>query len=194
MLEKIKKNKFIIIFIAILVAILIFSEISGSRLQKNPTTSPSPASSPGTGKTQTQNSFQEPSYSKPPVNSNGEVDENSPDVLAAISEKEKIAGKLPIYIEGFKTLAGVTTTLNVYTIPEDPDYLIHVEIYGIDYSDPNLNQEGNQNAKAFIESFNKIKELLSEKGADITNIYFMFGAKPYIQSAADSLIKEYNLL
>jgi|GEM_PF-1530342 len=192
MKQIIKNNLGIVILISVVILILIISEVP--RLKTAITPSPSPTAGANLPQIVPKSSFKEPSYSQPPTDANGNVNESSPQVQAAIAEKQKIEPQLPIYVENFQTTVGVATTLNVYTIPEDSDYLIHVEIYGINYGDSNLLQEGNINAQAFIESFNKIKEIMTRDGADIHNIYFIFGAKPYIQVAADNLIHKYNLL
>lgn len=194
MITGIKKNAGLIILGLIGIVILVFSELKGNQKTPTPTLTPAPTASTAQGFTQTNTGYKEPIYTQPELDASGKVNLDSIKVKTAISEKQKLTSSLPIYIEGFKTSVGITTTLNVYTIPEDPDYLIHIEIYGIDYPDETLTQDGNKNATAFVESFNKIKSLLSEKNVDITKIYFIFGAKPYIQSAADSLIRKYGLL
>jgi hypothetical protein len=119
---------------------------------------------------------------------------SSTGVKTAISNKSKIAGSLPIYIKNFKISNGMETTLNVYTIPEDPNYLIHIEIYGIDFENQNISKAENPDITAFIESFNEIKRQLTNRGVDIHNIYFMFGDQTYIQTTANLWIKTFNLL
>lgn len=202
MKEKIKKNLGIIIIILAVVIILIiyqfFSRKAADNSASDLDTVPQTASNQNqTNSLSTANSnYKTPiySYTNPTTDSNGKVDLNNSKIQTAITFKAKLESKLPIYIENFQTINSLKTTLNVYTIPEDPDYLIHIEIYGIDYSDSNILQEGNQNGVAFIDSFNKIKSLLSASGVDIHNVYFVFGAKPYIQTAADGLIQKYKLL
>jgi len=194
MLEKLKKFKGIAILIAVVIIILIIYQISSGGNTKIATTNPTQSPSNSFSTKQVPSGYKEPSYTQPTINSDGQVDTKSVKVQTAITNKVKLAPQLPIYLENFQTKAGIKTTLNVYSIPEDPTYLIHIEIYGIDYSDPNILQDENQNAQAFIESFTKIKNLLSENGIDVHNMYFKFGAKPYIQNAADSLIQKYNLL
>ena len=194
MLEKLKKYRGITILVIVVIIILVIYQISNSGNTKITTASPTPSPSNSFSTKQTVSGYKEPAYTQPATNSNGQVDESSTKIQTAISNKTRLAPQLPIYIENFQTKIGLKTTLNVYTIPEDPDYQIHIEIYGIDYSDPAILQDKNKNAQAFIESFIKIKSLLSADGIDIRNVYFKFGANPYIQSAADGLIQKYNLL
>lgn len=192
MLERIKKNKGVLILIFVVIVILVIYQISATKKSALPTSSPSPT--PDIQKYMPpRSSYKLPVYSQPATDSLGLIDLTSVKVREAVAQKSKIESQLPIYIEGFKTKAGPVTTLNVYSIPEDPPYLIHTEIYGINYSDPNLLEENNQNAQAFIESFNEIKDLLNAKGVDIHKVYFVLGSRPYILGATDSLIRKYSL-
>lgn len=191
-MEKIKNNIGIIILITVVVIILVIYQAMGSKsTSQNTSASPSPQAQQYNYFT---GNYKLPSYSQPPLNSSGQVDINSENVQNSVDAKATLLPHLPIYIENFQTTTPLKTTLNVYTIPEDPIYLIHVEVYGINYSDPKILDDGNANAQAFVDSFNKIKTLLANDGVDIHSIYFIFGAKPYIQSAADNLIRKYNLL
>jgi hypothetical protein len=138
--------------------------------------------------------FSIPSYSKPPENSSGKVDISSEQVKTAIENKTKLKKSLPIYIENFKTSNGMSTTLNVYTISSDPDYLIRIDIYGIDFNNQDVSKETNPNVTAFIDSFEEIKKRLTAEGVDIHNIYFILGQRKFIQETADLWIKTYGLL
>lgn len=192
MLERIKQNKGIVILILVVVVILVIYQFStvkksiapGESATPTPQARQLPFTVPG---------YNLPVYSKALTDKDGFVDLNSEKVKKSIEEKSKISSQLPIYVEGFKTKTGIETTLNVYSIPEDPDYLIHIEIYGITYGDPNLLADNNPNALAFVESFNQIKNLLVSKGVDIHNVYFVLGSKPYVLNAADSLVRKYSL-
>ena len=181
-----------IILISIAVIILVVYGISASKNTSTPSLTPLPVptarqiSQPPPG-------YKPPVYSQPITDEKGQVDSNSVKVKTAIDEKAKLKTVLPIYVEGFKTSSGLNTTLNVYSIPEDPNYLIHIEIYGVNYGDPKIMEPNNANATAFVESFKKIKTLLESKKVDIHNIYFALGTRPYVQSAADGLIRKYDL-
>jgi hypothetical protein len=197
MLEKIKKYTGILILILVVIIILVIYQITGTKNTMSPSPSPSSTASTITEDQQaiqTSPVYPIPAYSQPPTDTTGQVDVKSPKVQSAVTTKSKLEDQLPIYIENFQTSVGGKTTLNVYTIPEDPDYLIHIEIYGINYEDTTIIQPGNKQGQMFIDSFNKIKSLLLAKGVDIHNIYFVFGARPYIQKAADDLIQKYKLL
>ncbi len=196
----ISKYKIYIILSIVAILILVFIQLStknqsGEALQS----SAQPAgqaeqNSISISATPVSGNFVEPSYSKPPENIAGQVDMTSDKVITAIESKNKLKGSLPIYIESFKNSNGMLTTLNVYTIPSDPEYLVHVEIYGINFRNQDPSKETNPNVVAFIDSFEQIKKLLATKGVDIHNIYFIFGQRTFIQETADLWIRTYGLL
>ncbi|MCK4829421.1 hypothetical protein KA005_77570, partial [bacterium] len=84
--------------------------------------------------------------------------------------------------------------INIYRIGLDPQYLIHIDIYGINYQNQELDEEKNPEVTAFKESFIRTKELLQEKGVNIKEIYFVFGGKDYIQETAELWIEKLELL
>jgi hypothetical protein len=174
--------------------ILILTRSVTQKTGKTGEQSPSPTPQTSQVSSLPTSNFIPPTYSQPSLNSAGQVDATSKKVTDAISNKTKLAGSLPIYIANFKTSNGLKTSLNIYTIPGDPDYLIHVEIYGIDFENQNISKEENPNVTAFIESFQEIKRQLKGKGVDIHNIFFIFGQKVYIQQTAELWIKTFNLL
>lgn len=194
------KHKTILIVTLIAIAILLIAEFSEKNTKK-PIANPSPTSQSSYNPMQqtaeeplpTPISFTLPSYSQPPLDSDDRVDRTSPEVIVAVASKEKLKNNLPIYVENFKTSNGMLTTLNVYTISSDPDYLINIEIYGVDYRNYN-DSKTNPDAIAFADSFNEIKRILLSKGVDIHNVYFLFGQRAYIQSTADLWIKTFGLL
>lgn len=184
------KYKIYIIISIIGILVLLVMQFSG---KNNTNSSPSP--SPLDLQTEKPSAtFSLPPYSKPLENLAGEVDLNSEQITTAIESKNKIKNSLPIYIKNFRTSNGLKTTLNVYTISSDPEYLVHIEIYGIDFNNPNISKETNPNVIAFIDSFEEIKKRLATKGVDIHNIYFIFGQRQFIQETADLWIKTYGLL
>ena len=193
------KNKIYIILSVVAIFILIYLQFFTNTSKNNVTESPSPL--PRNDQTQTANLptpspqvFTPPPYSQPTLNSVGSVDLGSDKVKVAIVSKEKLKESLPIYIKNFKISNGMSTTLNIYTIPEDPSFLVHVEIYGVDFENQNTSKEDNPNVIAFIESFQEIKRQLTNKGVDIHNIYLIVGQRPYIQATSDLWIKTFGLL
>jgi hypothetical protein len=129
-----------------------------------------------------------------PVGVKNTVDTKSAQTIKAIASKNKVLSSLPIYVEDFKTSNDRLTTLNVYTIPEDPDYLVHIEIYGIDYQIQNTNLGENPDAVAFIDSFKEIKKRLTDKGINIKDLYFVFSGREYIEKTAELWVNEFKLL
>lgn len=194
------KHKAFVIVTLVAIIILLISQFSGKNT-KTPSVTPSPTSQSSYSMTQSQAGeplpsqapFSLPSYSQPPLDSDGRVDRTSPNVIVAVANKEKLKNSLPIYIKNYQTSNGKITTLNVYTVPSDPDYLINVEIYGVDYRNYDASKT-NPDAIAFVDSFNEIKRILLSRGVDIHNVYFIFGQRSFIQSTADLWVKTFNLL
>lgn len=194
------KHKTFLIVTLVAIIILLISQFSGKNT-KTPLTTPSPTSESLYNTTQSQageslsstTPFSPPPYSQPPLDSDGRVDRTSPEVITAVANKEKLKNSLPIYIKNYQTSNGKITTLNVYTVSSDPDYLINVEIYGVDYRNYDASKT-NPDAIAFADSFNEIKRILLSKGVDINNVYFIFGQRSFIQSTADLWVKTFGLL
>lgn len=115
-------------------------------------------------------------------------------VTDSAAAKKKLASKLPIYIADYSISNGMKTTLNVYAIDGDPDYIIHIDIYGVNYEEQNTNPAQNPNVVAFVESFQEIKKQLSTRGVDLAQMYFVFGSREYIQKTAELWIKTFKLL
>lgn len=184
-MNKIVNKKTIIVLVSIIfLLILVFLF---SKKQKTPLPSPLPSLTPFSQLEKTLLEFNLPQYTQP---SPGQDEE----VKAAITTKQKLQPYLPIYLENFSTSVGITTTINLYTIPQDPNYLIHFDIYGIDYQGPTTDESTNPNITAFKESFNHAKNLLKQKGVDLKDLYFIFGGPEYIQQTAELWIKTFSLL
>lgn len=191
----IQKYKIFLILGIIAFVIIVISSLSSQKTLPQILATPTPEAGGGVSRFGTPKpTFKAPSYSSPAVNEKGEINLNSAEVKEAITSKNKLKGALPIYIENFTISNGMKTTLNVYSIPEDPDYLIHVDIYGINYNEQSTDKEVNPNTIAFIESFNEIKKRLTTKGVDLKKIYFIFGGPEYVQKTAELWIKTFNLL
>jgi len=131
--------------------------------------------------------FTLPKYTSPSNDSNIKIQ-------TAVQAKKTLKSHLPIYIENFSTSVNIPTTINIYILPNDPNYLIHIDIYGINYHSASTNEDINPYATAFKESFLKIKSLLQEENIDLKDTYFIFGGRQYIQETAETWIKEFNLL
>jgi len=160
--------------------------------------SPTPPSpSPDSFSQLTRQSLQDytlPDYTQPPTKPDGQADTDNPSVQAAIQTKQTLQTHLPLYSENFPTSVNISTTINIYTLPQDPNYLIRLDIYGINYHHSSTDETINPHATAFKESFLKAKSLLEEKGVNLQSVYFIFGGRPYIQQTAQEWIKHFNLL
>lgn len=134
-----------------------------------------------------------PDYTQAPQK-NGQPDLEAPRTQAAIAAKKKLLPFLPIYIPNFFTSVNQETTINIYSLPADLDYLIHIDIYGIDYESPSLDEATNSNITAFRESFAKAREEIAKHGVNIQDLLFIFGGRTYIQETAELWIDHFNLL
>ncbi|MCX6817053.1 MAG: hypothetical protein NTZ93_04250 [Candidatus Beckwithbacteria bacterium] len=179
-------NKKIIFGIAIIIFIVLIFVVF-SKKSKPTQTSPSPDFTSFSKLSQPISNVTLPSYTQP-------RDTAQPAVKTAVSAKQKLLPSLPIYIENFSTSVGITTTINLYNNPLDADYLIHFDIYGIDYQNPTTDENTNPNITAFKESFNHAKNLLQQKGVNLKDLYFIFGGPVYIQQTAELWIKTFSLL
>ncbi len=188
-----KYKIYIIISLVALVILIFTSSFKGGGVQESPSPIPTDIQEQTSDYVSTSTNFTPPSYSKPPENLLRQVDTTSEQVTTAVESKNKLKSDLPIYIENFRASNGMLTTLNVFTLSSDPEYLIRIEIYGIDFGDQNTSKDENPNVTAFIDSFEEIKKQLTKKGVDIHNIYFIFGQRTFIQETADLWIKTYNL-
>ena len=170
------------IYITIFILIIIF--LSFLPKQKS---APEAPPDPSETQTQSQTQYIPPFYTQP-------LDTNSPAVETAIQTKQNLKPNLPIYIKDFQTSVNITTTINLYILSSDPDYLIHFDIYGIDYQNQDVNEKTNPNVTAFKESFLYAKKQLESQNIDLRDLYFIFGGRQFIQQTAEIWINQLNLL
>jgi len=182
-------KKILIFFVLALVPAAVFILLRVKNGQRENVSAPETQGGPSPTPT-----FKLPEYTQPPITSEGKPDLNSPEVKDAISAKARLAKRLPIYIKDFKTSVGIATTINIFALPGDPEYLIHIDIYGINYQNNEANEAKNPEATAFKESFLAVKTLLGQNEADIKELYFVFGGREYIQKTAEYWIKTFKLL
>lgn len=192
----VQKNKILLILALIAMVIIVITSLSGQKTTKTSSPTPTPENNtgiPGFGTPVPISKFTPPPYSQPTLDAKGQVNLDSKEVKEATANKQKLGGSLPIYVPNFSISNGMKTTLNVYTIPEDPNYLIHIDIYGVNYEEQSTDKT-NPNVVAFIESFQEIKKRLTTKGVNIKNIYFIFGGPEFVQKTAELWLKTFNLL
>lgn len=170
------KSKLKILIIISSIVLFIFMFIYSFSPQKNNDTTPTPLPSQLTLSTTNI-----PSKSLSPT-----------EINIASDERNKLKSSLPIYIENFTTSNNITTTINIYTLSEDPDYYIHLDIYGIIYENQNI--DSNPNAIAFKESFLEAKKRLNSLNINPSNLYYVFGTREYIQSTSLYWVNEMKLL
>lgn len=107
------------------------------------------------------------------------------------TEIQKLKPDLPITIKDFKTSLNQTTTINIFTISSEPQSLIHIEIYGVNFNHPELSES---DAIAFKESFQQAKKSLAAKNINIKNLQIVFGTRQYIQDTAKYWVSAFGLL
>jgi hypothetical protein len=180
------KNKGVIIVAVIALTVIVLSRFVSQKspVGENKQSGPSITSSP------TPFEYVSPKYNNAPPKETLDAVK----IASSTELKKKLIDQLPIYIESFQISNGKKTTLNVYSSPSDPEYIIHVDIYGIDYENQDINKKSNPDVTAFIESFNEIKTQLSGRGVDLAKMYFVFGSREYIQKTAELWIKTFKLL
>lgn len=130
----------------------------------------------------------------PPITEEGQVDTESPEIKEAIEQKTSLKEHLPIYIENYPTSANINTTINLYSLDNEPEYTVHLEIYGIIYHNQSYNTDENPNALAFKESFLAAKDTLKDLGIDPSKLYYIYGSRDYIQQTAELWVEKLNLL
>lgn len=109
------------------------------------------------------------------------------------TEKQKIISMLPLFIKSFPTSVGINTDISVFTIPEDPAPAIHLEIYGVEYQESTADLN-NPQAKAFVESFLKVKNDLSQKNINLKNLQIIYSNRQFAQDTALNWIQTFKLL
>ena len=193
------KTKFLLatfLSFGFIATILFYFWSQAQRSQPGPSPLPSSSSNPF-GFDQINRPLNEdftlPDYTQAPQK-NGEPDLTATRTQTAIAAKQKLLPSLPIYIPNFQTSVNQETTINIYSLPSDLEYLIHIDIYGVDYESPSLNEAQNPNITAFKESFLRTREEIEKQGVNINDLLFIFGGRTYIQETAELWIKEFNLL
>lgn len=113
------------------------------------------------------------------------------DKATALSEKQKIAAVLPIRIDNFKTSTSLSTTINLYSLPSDPESTVRLEIYGLNFNNTSSKSE---DALAFRDSFLQMKKTLLSRNLNLQNLQIIYGNRQYIQDTASLWTKEFKLL
>lgn len=184
-----KKNKTFLIFLGIigviLFALIVYFSVTRSQTAKQISTVPIIP-------TGTIPNVSEVGVPQPVAVDVSTLSNQIPDTVSQ-KEKSKIAPFLPINVQNFETSVGITTNFNIFSIDSEPSQVIHAEVYGINYYLSDATTD-NPQAVAFIESFNQIKKLLSDKGVDVSKLQILYGNREYIQSTAENWIKTFNLL
>lgn len=103
---------------------------------------------------------------------------------AQVELKKEAIPNLPIYIKDFKTSAGLTTTINVYTLEKDPEAAIYLEVYGVDYQNRFGDTKKNPDALAYKESYDKAISEMKAKGIDPDKVDLVLGSKVLIRETA----------
>ena len=105
-----------------------------------------------------------------------------------------IEKKLPIYLEGFKTSVGITTSINIYRLNDDEAEVVRLEIYGLSYLNSESDEKKNPNVTAFKESFLKAIELLEGQNIDPKKLIFIYGDKDYVRETSSTWVEKLKLL
>lgn len=112
----------------------------------------------------------------------------------AADYRENTSDVLPIYFKGFKTSVGIETDINIFVLKGDPKETVRFEIYGLSYLSPSADPAANPNVTAYKESFEHGLKLMRKEGLVPEQMIFLYSDIDYIRTAADSWVKQLNLL
>lgn len=173
--ERLFANKFLltatVISILLLALILVFSS------SQKPTLNPTPTSMP-----KVSNPFSEFS------NLTQEKIDN------AISYRQLISDRLPIYLPSYKTSTGIETSIIISVHPSEPS-LTRLDITGLSYLNKSeLDAKKNPNIQAFQETFTKALQLLREAGIEPKQLLFDYGQADYVRVTANEWVDKLGLL
>lgn len=106
---------------------------------------------------------------------------------------KELEKKLPLYLENFETSVDLNTNISIYRAKDDKSRVIHLEIYGLSYVNPNSNETINPNVTAFKESYLKAMEMIEGQNIDPKKLIFIYGDKDYIRKTAQIWIDALKL-
>jgi len=106
---------------------------------------------------------------------------------------DSIESKLPIYLEDFETSVGITTSINLYRIDDDPAEIVRLEVYGLSYLNQESDEKKNPNVTAFKESYAKAIEMLESQNIDPKKLIFIYGDKEYVRTTSKHWIEKLKL-
>lgn len=106
-------------------------------------------------------------------------------------EKDKLSNILPLKFVDFKTSTSLSTDINIYSLPSDPEESIRLEVYGINFNNFNI---ASDDAIAFKDSFIQVKKNIASKNINFKNLMIIYGNRQYIQDTATYWVKEFKLL
>ena len=104
-----------------------------------------------------------------------------------------IEDKLPLYLEGFNTSVGITTSINVYRVKDDEAEVVRLEIYGLSYLNQDSSEKTNPNVTAFKESYQKAMEMIEGVNIDPKKLIFIYGDKEYVSKTSQIWISALKL-
>lgn len=112
----------------------------------------------------------------------------------AISYRQLIEDRLPIYLPNFKTSVDIETTISITLHPEEPS-LTRLDITGLSYLNKDeLDPKKNPNLQAFQETYTKSLQLLREAGIEPKQLLFSYGEADYVRATANYWVDKLGLL
>ncbi len=109
----------------------------------------------------------------------------------SVIEINKLTDLLPHRVENFTTSNNINTTINIYSSSSDPNSVIRIEIYNINYNNTDIS---GKDAIAFKDSFLEAKKFLIKNKINLKNLQIIYGNRQYIQSTANYWVKNLDLL
>lgn len=105
-----------------------------------------------------------------------------------------ISDRLPIRVDEFNTSVGITTSINIFFLPDDPSSVIRFEIYGLSYLNKDSTPLTNPNIIAFQETFSEGLKLMKNVGIDPKQVILIYGDTEYVRLTASAWVDKLGLL
>jgi hypothetical protein len=103
----------------------------------------------------------------------------------AAEYRETIINELPIHIDSFHTSIGLSTSIDITALPQDPKEVVYLQIGGISYINPDTNPKKNPNVIAYAETYREAMRILRDKKIDPKKLMFVYSDRDYVKATID---------
>ncbi|MBI4039475.1 hypothetical protein HY388_01445 [Candidatus Daviesbacteria bacterium] len=119
----------------------------------------------------------------------GGVDENAKIVQTSQQMISQLQEKLPFVKEKFITSSGHTTSYRIFRLETDPDFVININVYGINFQSVSGDPDYNQNVQDFQETARGAFDWIKSQGVNPNDLIILWGDRKFIQDSAESWLK-----